>query len=72
MARELRQSSGIIAANSTSVTFKVDFSDNKVVDPDTVTYGYDPATRQLTLTANETKRSAGDPYRSSRMSTVLR
>ena len=66
LTRELRQSSKIYDAHLpapgtndyTSVTFGVDFNgvgglEENAVDPEIVTYRYEPMTRQLTLTAND-------------------
>jgi prepilin-type N-terminal cleavage/methylation domain-containing protein len=70
MARELRQSSTIIDAHLpngsndyTWVKFGVDFNGDglleaNAVDPEIVTYRYEPGTRQLTFTANDTGGSS--------------
>ena len=69
LTRELRQASSIIdahlpanSADYTSVTFGVDFNGNKLldadaVDPEIVTYKFDPATEQLTFSTNDTSGS---------------
>lgn len=66
MARELRQANKITevdlpvnaATDDTAVTFWIDFDGDKVpdttaVDPEVLTYRYDPVTNRLTLTAND-------------------
>lgn len=65
MTRELRQASAILSAvlpattgGSTSLTLGVDFNGNGVLDdvtadPEVLTYRYDAAADQLTLTAND-------------------
>jgi Tfp pilus assembly protein PilW len=64
MTRELRQSSGITAVQlpapgvATAVTFWTDFNGNGVpdltaVDPEVLTYRWNPTTSILTLTAND-------------------
>ena len=65
MSRELRQANMIkavqltsLGASTTAFTFWTDFNGNGVedlgtVDPEVLTYRWDPGSRQLTLTAND-------------------
>jgi type II secretory pathway pseudopilin PulG len=68
MTRELRQSSGLTAVelpagSPTALTFWTDFNGNEApdlnaADPEVITYRWNPATRMLTLTANDATGTA--------------